>query len=181
MLPPWPTRGHLLGACAVSTQCQCQPESTSINFISTRIKLADSLKWQKSPFQLEVTLREKWPLAVSGSDLGLELVTSCSLRQNSSWTCVSTSFSLACIDSQALICTMSCFAKIHRISFFPQGCNFFFFSSQGWDLQTWYLICYTFSILFLCSLGKRPPANISLFFKFSYIKICQWIYQRTGT
>ena len=48
-------------------------------------------------------------LAFSGSwsDLGLELVTS-SLRQNSSWTCVSTSFSLPCINFQALILTISC-------------------------------------------------------------------------
>ena len=46
-----------------------------------------------------MTLREKWLLAVSGSDPELELVTS-SLRQNCSWTFVSTLISLPCINSQ---------------------------------------------------------------------------------
>ena len=68
------------------------------------IKLADSSKWPKSPFQ--VTFQKKGILAVSGSDLWLELVTS-SLRQNSSWTCVSTPFSLPSINFQALILTIS--------------------------------------------------------------------------
>ena len=45
-------------------------------------------------------------LAVSGSALGLECRTS-SLRHNSSWTCLSTSFYLLFINSQALICTKS--------------------------------------------------------------------------
>ena len=43
-------------------------------------------------------------LAVSGSGLGLKLTTR-SLRQNSSWTSISTSISLPCINPQALIRT----------------------------------------------------------------------------
>ena len=97
---------------------QCQPWSNFDTRWYSSIKLADSSKsrvgqkkWQKSPFSDKSHLF-KWLfekngfLAVSGSNLGLELVTS-SLRQNSSWTCVSTSFSLPCINFQALIRTIS--------------------------------------------------------------------------
>ena len=53
-----------------------------------------------------MTLQEKWLLAVCGADLGSEL-TSNSLGQKSSWVYLNTSFSLKCINPQALICTVS--------------------------------------------------------------------------
>ena len=87
---------------------QCQLSVNQYQLVSSLYQPVSS--WQA--LQSDKSHLFKWLfekngfLAVSGSNLGLELVTS-SLRQNSSWTCVSTSFSLPCINFQALIRTIS--------------------------------------------------------------------------
>ena len=131
-MPPWPVTvtnlSHLLGAGRAPAQkktrtkvVQCQVTdnsvSTSIKLLSTSTKLAVSSKCQKSesPWPFQVTFQEKWLLAVSGTDLGLELTTS-SLRQpwNSSLACFSAISckllqvcKLAWINPQALFLTVT--------------------------------------------------------------------------
>ena len=87
---------------------QCQPSVNQYQLVSSWYRLVSS--WQT--LQSDKSYLFKWLfkknefLAVSGSDLGLELWTS-SLVQTSSWTCLSTSVYLPCINSQAPISTIS--------------------------------------------------------------------------
>ena len=100
------TTHHFLEA--VSTQCQ--PVSTSIKLVSTYIKLA-TLQSDKSHL-FKWLFKKNGFLAVSGSDLGIELLTS-SLRMNSSWSLGVLDLSqyirpsMPCIKSQAIIRTIS--------------------------------------------------------------------------
>ena len=81
-----PTRATTLWAPVQTSPASTQYQlvSTGVNLVSRSIKLVISSNFQKSPFR--VTLQKNGILAVSDSDLGLELTTS-SLRQNSSWAC----------------------------------------------------------------------------------------------
>ena len=89
-----------------AVQCQLSVNSelvsTSVNSVSRWLPLpSDKSHLDKWLF------KENGFLAVCGADLGSELTTTNSLKQKSSWICLSPSFSLPCINPQVLICTVS--------------------------------------------------------------------------
>ena len=92
MLPP--TTSWSPGQCQLSVN---QYQQVGIKLVTLQSDKSHLFKWlfKKNGF-----------LAVSESDLGFELLKS-SQRQNSSLTCHSTSFYLPCINSQAVIRTIS--------------------------------------------------------------------------
>ena len=112
--------GFLKGPLIFRSVCQCQchypppavapvqssPVSTSINYnqlVSTCIILSASSKFKEPKVSFSSTSwwKRAFGCILPGSDIGLELTTS-SLRQNSSWACFGTSFSLPCINPQDL-------------------------------------------------------------------------------
>ena len=80
----------------------CQPASSWLSLFKVSISHLFELLFKKNGF-----------LAVSGSDLELELTTS-SLRQYSSWACLSATCSVPCINLKALICWVLLLAKINE-------------------------------------------------------------------
>ena len=103
MLPP--TTSLAPAQCQLSVnQYQLLTTSIKLPVVSTCNKLV-TLQSDKSHF-FKWLVKKNGYLFVSGSDLGFELLTS-SLRQNSSCTCVCTSFYLPCINSQAVFSTIS--------------------------------------------------------------------------
>ena len=162
------TTHHLLGTSTVSTQCQ--PVSTSIKLpvVSTCNKLV-TLQSDKSHL-FKWLVKKNGYLVVSGSDLGFELLKS-SLRQNSSCTCVWTSFYLPCINSQAVISTiswnqwkssLSCLWTGQDSAHHSQGVTVFLqlANQLNWDCTAreghkWKNCCFSFKFLLQGSLESR--------------------------
>ena len=90
-------------------------KSWDLNCIVTRLRPTGNMWWHKyyGLFQVTKSHLVRWLfkinglLAVCGANLRSEIRTTNSLRQKSSWICLSTSFSLPCINPQALIHTVS--------------------------------------------------------------------------
>ena len=156
MLPP--TTSWSPGQCQLSVN---QYQQVGIKLVTLQSDKSHLFKWlfKKNGF-----------LAVSESDLGFELLKS-SLRQNSSCTCVWTSFYLPCINSQAVISTiswnqwkssLSCLWTGQDSAHHSQGVTVFLqlANQLNWDCTAreghkWKNCCFSFKFLLQGSLESR--------------------------